>query len=437
MAFSIRKLFSFSRGPVQIAGARRYLPGSAGIFVDEDVAMSVSAFHRGVTYISTQLAKLPWEIKDKNNDVKEGSLMNLLDLAPNPEMNTFTFRTWLVSQALQHGNSFSEIQRNASGTAIALWPLPTKSVDLFRNGNGELVYRVAGASATVPGEDAYLPARDVFHCRNFHTKDGLIGQGLIAYASETIGIAKAADRMAAGIFNNAGIPSGVLKVKGRLSDEAYKRLEESWKAQNGGRKAGGIAILEEETDFSALNLDPDVLQFLESRKFSVLELARFFGLPPTKLFDASTATYSNVENANLEVATDTLDAWAVNLELEADVKILNNRYGGTYTELNLYAVFRGDMKTRSDYFKALMSVGAITPNQIRKLEGMPGYGKDGDKYFIATNNYTPSDRLDEVIDSQIKSKEQKDVTPPNDQSEADKEEQRKLTAAALKILERQ
>jgi Phage portal protein len=105
----------------------------------------------------------------------------------------------------------------------------------------------------------------------------------------------------------------------------------------------------------------------------------------------------------LEVATDTLDSWAVNLEMEADVKILNYRYGGKYTELDLYAVFRGDMKTRADYFKAMMGVGAMTPNQIRAREGQAPY-PEGDKYYIATNNFTPVDRLDEVIDAQIEPK---------------------------------
>lgn len=177
-------------------------------------------------------------------------------------------------------------------------------------------------------------------------------------------------------------------------------------------------------------MQPDVLQFLESRQFGILEIARFLGVPPTKLFDTTAATYSNVENANLEVATDTLDSWATNLEMEADVKILNNRHGGRFTDINLYAIFRGDMKTRSDYFKAMMGVSAITPNQIRKLEGQPGY-PGGDKYYIATNNFSPVDRLDEIIDADIKQKE-KSAEPPAAKKPTKSEEE--LAAAAIKFL---
>lgn len=429
-----KKLFSLGRKPGQVEGAKRFLPGAGATFVTEDVAMSVSAYHRGVTYIATQIAKLPWEIKDRENNITELPPSQLLSISPNDEMNAFTWRLFMVMNAIHHGNSYSEIQRDGAGRPIAMWPIASRDVDIVRSSNGELFYRVTGDSAGDKGE-VYLSSWDVYHLKNFHTKNGLVGQGLVAYAMDTLGIQKSADRMANGIFENGGMPSGVLKHPGKLSDEAYNRLKESWKNQVGGRKSGGVAILEEGLIFEALNLEPEVLQFLESRKFGVLEIARFLGLPPTKLFDQTTATFSNVENANLEVATDTIDAWACNLEMEADVKLLNKRYGGRYTELDLYSVFRGDMKTRAEYFSKMMQTGAITPNQIRQREGQPGY-KGGDRYYIAINNFTPADRLDEVIDSQIKAKEQPAPAPAPKQDPNPKQDPQKkaLTEAAISYL---
>ncbi len=397
-----QKLYSRLTTPDKPYLAKRGFFARGNIRVTEDTSMKVSAFHRGVTYISTQIAKLPWEVKDKDNNILDGAIANLLNLSPNSEMNAFTFRSLAVQSAIIYGNFYAEIERRYDGTPIAIWPLRSPDVDLLRTESGNLVYRVR--QITGPGDTVYLNPRDVFHIKNFHTKDGLVGQGVVAYAVETLGITLAADEMASGIFNNGGVPSGVLQHPGKLSPEAYKRIKESWSQENTGRKSGGTRILEEDMKYQTVSLQPDVLQFLESRQFGVLEIARFLGVPPTKLFDITAATYSNVENANLEVATDTLDAWAVNFEMEADVKILNYRYGGRFTELDLYAVFRGDMKTRSDYFKSLMSIAAITPNQIRSREGMAGYGKDGDNYYIATNNFTPVNRMNEVIDAQIAGK---------------------------------
>lgn len=424
---NLGKFFSRIFPSKQVSAPRRYIPGVGGTPIDENTSMSVSAFHRGVIYISTQIAKLPWEVKDKFNDVQEGKVSNLLSLAASEEMNAFFWRLTMIQNAIIHGNGYSEIVRDGAGRPVAMYPLPTASVEPLRTESGKLVYRVRNGEGS--GE-VYLQPSDVFHLKNFHTKDGIIGQGLLAYAAESLGISRSADRMASGIFNNSGVPSGVLKIAGKLSDEAYMRLAESWKEQNAGRKAGGVALLEEGVTFEAINLDPDVLQFLESRKFGVIEIARFLGLPPTKLFDSASATYSNVENSNLEVATDTLDAWANNLEMEADVKLLNGRFGGRFTELDLYAVFRGDMTTRSNYFSKMMQSGAITPNQIRAREGLAPY-KDGDRYYIATNNFSPADRIDEIVDAQVAGKstpapaEPKDVTPTEDPA---------LTKAAIDFL---
>lgn len=378
--------------------------------VNEDSSMQVAAFNRGLIYVSTQIAKLPWDVKNDKNEIQKGGVSNLLNLASNPEMNAFRFRLVMVQQAIIHGNAFAEIERNNVGQPIALWPLRSQDMEIMRDVDGRLFYRYTNET----GGTVDLLPREVFHLPNFHTKDGIVGQGVCGYGREVLGIQIAADGMASGLFHNSGIPSGLLLHPGKLSDEAYKRLKESWDEQQGGRKTGGTALLEEDIKYQALNMDPEALQFIQSRQFGVLEIARFLGVPPTKLFDVTAATYSNVENANLEVATDTLDSWATNLEMEADVKILNNRYGGRFTDIDLYSIFRGDMKTRSDYFKAMMSIGALTPNQIRAREGLSPYS-EGDNYYIATNNFTPVDRMDEVIDAEIENKKKPNApggTPP-------------------------
>jgi HK97 family phage portal protein len=396
----------------QIGTARRAFSISAGIAVNEDSSMQVSAFYRGLMYISTQIAKLPWEVKDsKNNILYTDRIMTLLDMSPNPEMDSMSFRLWMVQQALIHGNSYAEIERNMIGAPVAIWPLPQGSVDPYRLPDGKLVYRVLKGGTN--GEDVYLQAKDVFHIRNFHTKDGLLGQGIVAYGADTLGISLGANRMANNLFGNGGIPSGVLEVPGTLSEEAAVRLKESWTSAHGGRKAAGVAVLEEGIKFSPVNMDPNVLQFLESRKFSVVEIARFLGVPPTKLYDTTAATYNNQENSSLEVVTDTLDAWAKILELQADIKLLNYRYGGKYTQVDLYSVHRGDMTTRANYFSKMMQAAAITPNEIREKEGMAPYS-GGDRYFVAVNNFTPSDRIDEVIDAQVRPKETTPASSPED-----------------------
>ncbi len=425
------KLFSLRRSPnPQIDSIRPALTRSSSkVAVSEDSSMQVAAFYRGLIYISSQIAKLPWEVKDANNNIIENDISRLLSLLANPELDAMAFRLWAVQNAIIHGNAYAEIERTITGKPIALWPIRSRDVCIERDKSGNLVYRVLGG--TEGGGDVFLEPKNVFHLKNFHTKDGLVGQGIVAYAKDVLGISLGADQMAGNLFGNGGIPSGIIKVKGALSPEAAKRLKESWDAAHGGRKSSGTAVLEEEASYEPISMDPEVLQFLESRKFSVLEIARFLGLPPTKLFDTTAATYSNQEQSNLEVATDVLDAWACNLEIQADIKILNKRYGGLYSELDLYSVFRGDMTTRSNYFSKMMQTAAITPNEIRKREGMAPY-EEGDEFYVAVNNYTPVSRMDEVIDSQIS----KGKDNNNPASTGLDQETAQLNKAAIRFLER-
>lgn len=431
------KFFNFFNRvkPDVVLSPRRSIGFSGGITVHEDSAMESSAFYRGVIYISTQMAKLPWHVKDADNqilDTQENTISYLLNVSPNEEMTAFHFKLFLLQCAIVGGNGYAEIERTFDGRVKAMWPLNPKRVSLVRASNGQLLYRVAGGSTA--SEDTYLLPTDIFHIRNLHTKDGLQGEGVVGYAMQTLGIVLGADRFANALFANGGMPSGVLEHPGKLSDAAYERLVTSWKEQQGGRKTGNTGILEEGVKYNPISHSPDVLQFLESRQFGVLEIARFLGLPPTKLFDAHSAKFNNIEHANLEVATDTLDSWACNMQAEADMKLLKGRNAGKRTELDLYEVFRGDMNTRSQYFSRMMQSGAITPNEIRQREGMPAYD-GGDRYYIAVNNFTPEDRMDEVIDAQIKSNQ----TPPNNGNSGSTKtpsEPSKLEKAAAEYLEK-
>lgn len=426
MAFSWRGFLSLRRtNPETLTNPRRGFSLSGGVLITDDTAMKVSAFHRGVIYVSTQIAKLPWDVKDKDNKTAphDDRVAKLIRLAPNPEMNSMNFRLWAIQTAIITGNAYSEIERDAMGRPVAIWPLESRNVEMWRDVNGSLFYRVNNFK----GGTVFIRPENIYHIRNFHTKDGLQGQGIVAYATDTLGISAGADKMARNLFANGGIPSGILKHPGTLSEKAYERIKDSWKAQNSGDNSSGVALLEEGTEFEALNLDPNVLQFLESRKFGVLEIARFLGVPPTKLFDMSNATFSNVENANLEVATDTLDAWANNLEMEADVKLLSNRFGGRFSQIDLYAVFRGDMAARATYFKNMMSTGALTPNEIREYESLPGY-VGGDRYYIATNNYSPADRIDELFDAQVRNGGKANNSNSKDPKEEDLDDELKKAA---------
>jgi HK97 family phage portal protein len=383
---------------------RRPLSFSAGTVISPDTSMEISAYFRAVTYLSSQIAKLPLFIKTTNNRKEFNKIFDLINRRPNPEMSAFQFKQWLIQQAMHYGNAYVEIERQINGEPLWLWPIMDEDVVPYRTTTDrELVYGIYPSNSP----EFYIRKEDVFHLPSLFTKDGIVGQGIVSYAWETLGIAKGADKFANSLFANAGIPSGVLQAPQRLSDEAYSRIRSSWKEQMGGRKTGSTAILEEGMTYQSITMSPDVLQFLESRKFSVSEIARFTGISPSKLYDIEAQKYGNAEEDGLAFANDTLSVWAANIEAQVNAKLLVGRYERFMSEFDLYQAFKADMKTRSSYFKDRMQTASITPNEIRQMEGDEPYD-GGDRYFIASNNFSPMDRMDELLDSQIDKGESND-----------------------------
>lgn len=408
---------------------KHFISMVSNILVTPRTAMQVSGFYRGLIFLSSSIAKLPLEFKDANNKIIDNKLSYLFNISPNPEMNAFNFKLAMIQTAVSKGNFYAEIERNVLGDPQRLWPIPSENVDPYRDPvTGKFYWRVTGSSAS-QYQDILLDPMDVFHISNLHTEDGIVGQGVVAYAQNTLGISLGSDRFTNGLYANAGLPSSVIKFKGKMDNDTYKRLKESYKENHTGKKVGGTMFLEDGAEYQAISHDPESMQYIEQKEFSVEEIARFLGVPLSKLFSSKGAKYNNQEQSNLEFVTDTVIPWTSKIENEVKMKLI--RSPKEKCEHNLFQITKGDMDTRAKYYTARMQTASITPNQIKKLEGEQPYD-GGDRYYIASNNFTPIDRQDEIIDAQIESKETKDPT----EDPEDKAINKKLNQKALAFLER-
>jgi hypothetical protein len=134
-------------------------------------------------------------------------------------------------------------------------------------------------------------------------------------------------------------------------------------------------------------------QFLESRKFTVTEIARWFRVPPHKIADLDRATFSNIEHQSIEVVQDTIIPWALRLEQEADYKLIGARNRSIfYSKINVKGLLRGDSKARGEYYRIMRNIGAYNVNEIRALEDMNPIGSDGDKY-VMQGQYTTLEKI--------------------------------------------
>lgn len=369
----------------------------AGEYVTADTAMQVSAVWACVRVISETLAALPWHVYEKSQDAqgrtrrerRDGDIAWLLQTQASPEMSALAFREAIAAHALTWGNGYAEIERSPDGRPVWLWLLTPDRVVPERMPTGGLQYRVRS-----DGVDTIVPARDMLHIKGL-AFDGIVGYSPIAIAARSLGLTMALESFGAKFFENGAHPGAVLEHPAKLSAEAHKNLQESVAAQISGGNALKPFILEEGMKWHAMTIPPEEAQFLESRKFQISEVCRWFRVPPHMVADLDRSTFSNIEHQQIEFVTHTLMPWCRRFEAEVDLKLFGRvNAGRVYTKIELGGLLRGDMKSR---FEAYAIARHLSLNDIRELEDMNPV-RGGDDY-LAQINLAPVDMLREIAET--------------------------------------
>src|SRR5882724_4926384 len=346
-------------------------PTSSGASVTEYTAMNLSAVWAAVQIISSAVASLPLLVYRRlPNGGKERfgnhPVYRLLHDEFNGEMTALVARETLQAHVLTWGNAYAEIQRTNGGAPIALWPITPDRVTPDRANNGDVVYRIMQKT----GPDAIIRAENMLHIPGLGF-DGLMGYSVIQKARETIGLGLATEKYGAQFFGNGAVSSLVASHPGTLSDPASKRMKESINEAISGDKKHSVLVLEEGTKVEKISIPPDDAQFLESRKFQVIEICRWFNLPPHKLRDLDRATFSNIEQQAIEFVTDCLRPWLVRWEQELNRKLFTRVDRTTiFTEHLVDGLLRGDIASRYGAYAVGRQWGWLSADDVRELENL-------------------------------------------------------------------
>jgi HK97 family phage portal protein len=383
----------------------------AGVYVNADTALKNATVWACVTYLSRTTAQLPWRVMQDLSAGPKRAPMHpvnwVLNWRPNPEMSPFTFKETMVGWACRRGNAVAEIQRDARGVPVALWPIHPTRVEFDRDQDtGELLYQVQDDGGTW----RTLRGMDVFHLRGFG--EGAVGLDVVSYAAESIGWAQATEIFGAGFFSNGLNPSGFLMVPGRLSVDAKKAIDDEIDARHGGVKQGHrVMVLDGQMKFEKASVEPDHAQFIETRQHQVEEICRWFGVPPHKVMHLLRSTNNNIEHQSIEVVVDAITPWAMRIEQEGDYKLFGQNRMGYYTKMDLKGLLRGDFKSRQEGLQIQRRNGVINGNEWRRLEDMDEIGPDGDKYIVEGNMTTLEAVGQPPVAPQVDAGAQQDESP--------------------------
>lgn len=377
---------------MQGAGFRVMAPPVAGVTVNPDTALTYSAYYACIRIISETIAGLPWHAFQRHDGRREllsGDPVDaLLYRRPNPEMTPFRFKELALATALGRGNAYFEIARTRSGTPGELWPIETDAVNPTRTSSGRLVYEAQTSSGPVT-----LNPEDVLHFRNT-TRDGIVGLSVVDLARETISFGLATEQFGASFFGNGAVPAMVIKETNQkpLGEDGVRNLLRTFNKKNqGARRANRTEYLGPGFEIQGVGVPAKDAQFLESRKFQIAEVCRWFRMPPHKLADLERATFSNIESQNIQFVADTILPWTNRLESEVDFRLFGDD-PDRYSKLNLNALLRGDMAARAAFYKELFYLGALSVDEIRELEEMDKLGGGSGDLRVVPANMIPLER---------------------------------------------
>lgn len=405
----------------ELFGARK---SESGVKVTHASILEYSPIYRGVSLISTMIAKVPLEILERGpdgrgkNQAKDHFAWGLLRYKPNPEMTAFTFRQTMQSHAMLWGNAFALIVRDQRGQAKELILLRPDRVQLVRF-EGTLFYVISfggdleGAGST----QKKLTADSILHIRGLGS-NGFTGHDIVKLSKTSVGSAIASERYSAFFYGNHAKTGAVIEVPGSLSDDAYKRLTRDWNRMNNRLSdAHRTAILEEGGKLKAMTIPAKDAQLIESKKHDLTAASNWTGAPIHKIGGEGRTAFKSLEEENQNFLDEGVDGWFVQWELEARDKILTEEQKAADSHL---VEFKREAMVRANIVKrfaahriALGGAPFRTRNEVRADENLNPI-EGGDEVLVPLNMKPGGDEKPEDDDKPGNGDKPDEGAPPTD-----------------------
>lgn len=363
---------------------------SSGVTVNQQTAMRVITVNACVKLIAESIAALPLQTFNRGDDGRTPIRVPRESYVwdqPNPEMTPMEFWEQLFGSLLLDGNAFAEKVQNRAGQIVELWPIEPLGVEVEYDSDGRKVFTI--------GSRTY-DSRTIWHVPAFRRPQMPRGMSPIAAAREGVGLSIASERLAAKFFGQGSVLSGLINVEADLSGkpEVVQALIAGWNhAHAGTNNAYSVGVLDNSASFTQLSIPPEDLQFMEARKFQVVEICRLYQVPPHMVADVerSTSWGTGIEQQGIQFVTYSLLRWVRRTEQSISKFLLPTRE--RYARWNLDALLRGDSVARGGFYAQGRQGGWLSINDIRRLEEMPPIpGPGGDDYLMPLN-YIPVDEV--------------------------------------------
>lgn len=349
-------------------------PSESGEAITSRTALMVSSVWACVNLISGTISTLPVRVTRETGDgvpvEVDHPLNRILQISPNYDQTAVDFFDFMAAALELNGDGIALKLRNSTGQISGLDPVVPTTVARRRLSDGRIEYRWTKENRT------YVETEEnVLHIRGFGG-DPLGGLSTLAFARDTFGLARSAERTQNRIFRNGVRPTVALTFDKWLSTEQREVANTKFPERFAGvENSGKPIVLEGGTKVDKLTIDPVDAEILMTRGFTVEEVCRFFQVPPVMIGHTSKTTSwpTGVEQQFLLFLKLCLRRRIKRIEQAMEKQLLSpgEFARGLRIRFNLEGLLRGDSVGRAQFYQIMRQIGGMTVNEIRRLEGLP------------------------------------------------------------------
>ena len=302
-----------------------------------------------------------------------------LMMRPNPSMDESAFLKAIIVSLDVAGVFYAEKVRSQAGAVVELHPLdPTKVAPIPGPNKTILEYEFTDGTNKIR-----IPAADMLVRREWNLTNRYQGLSPLAVCLGTVDADNAQTDYIRAFFNNAGVPSGLLKVKGTYSQEQADMLRGKWREKYGrlwGRQHD-VAVLDDNAEYQQLGSGLESLDSATLRSFTESRVCMVFDVPPLIIYayvGLLRSTYSNLKEAWAGFWDATLTPlyaeiaswlmWDLLPEFEDPERIYSERVRLSW-DLSSVPWLQEDVTAMQERARANFRAGGITLNEFREALG--------------------------------------------------------------------
>jgi HK97 family phage portal protein len=362
--------------------------------VSFDRAMTLSAVFACIKLLTESVSTLPIEMYSKSatgerKQVFDHPLIKLLRNKPNSRQTRVEFFESLMVNLLS-GNAYIK-KGYFKKDLVSLEVINSGSVQPILQPNGVMQYKYSDENYQIQT----FTTDEIWHIKLFG--NGLVGMSPISYGAKAMGIGLALDDKVGRVMENGAKPSGTLSTEKSLKKEQRDALRTEMDGLMNGDDTF-LPVLEGGLTYQTISLTPTDIQLLDSRRFAVQEVCRFFGVPGILINDSSDSTKlgSSIDSIIEAFYKFGLRPYLERIEESIRLNLLPRSDWDKFEfEFQVTALLRASPALRVAGNKTRIESGQATINEVRIEEGKPPV-VGGDVTIIPVNLST----LDRVISGQ-------------------------------------